>query len=189
MCSRLVAIVGVTLLLLLNGAVASADDPSRVVLSRVDAADFPTVRLVASVLDLKGADPEARRAIVLLTDGFDTASRSSRELAIARLAGSGFPMYTIGLGSSIDRQTIEALAAAAPGGAAYVAPTSSQLAGIYNALSEQILTEYSVEYRSAATGLADGSAVAFEIVVSREGVIIARTTSSFLIPAGRGVTK
>ena len=309
MCSRLVAIVGVTLLLLLNGAVASADDPSRVVLSRVDAADFPTVRLVASVVDLKGkavaglrpqdlqvresgvasqanvslasmvspvalalvldtsgsmsgrpladaktamatmisalgandqvailsfnatvriaqpltadkaralaavgslvaggdtaiydavlgtvdalkgADPRARRAIVLLTDGFDTASRSSRESAIARLAGSGFPMYTIGLGSSIDRQTIEALAAAAPGGAAYVAPTSSQLAGIYNTLSEQILTEYSVEYRSAATGLADGSAVAFEIVVSREGVIIARTTSSFLIPAGRGMTK
>ena len=309
MCSRLVVIVGVTLLLLLNGAVASADDPFRVVLSRVDAADFPTVRLVASVVDLKGkavaglrpqdlqvresgvasqanvslasmvspvalalvldtsgsmsgrpladaktamatmisalgandqvailsfnatvriaqpltadkaralaavgslvaggdtaiydavlgtvdalkgADPRARRAIVLLTDGFDTASRSSRESAIARLAGSGFPMYTIGLGSSIDRQTIEALAAAAPGGAAYVAPTSSQLAGIYNALSEQILTEYSVEYRSAATGLADGSAVAFEIVVSREGVIIARTTSSFLIPAGRGMTK
>src|SRR2546427_3633696 len=54
MCSRLVAIVGVTLLLLLNGAVASADAPSRVVLSRVDAADFPTVRLVASVVDLKG---------------------------------------------------------------------------------------------------------------------------------------
>src|SRR5437773_2267781 len=89
--------------------------------------------VLGTVDALKGADPRARRAIVLLTDGFDTASRSSRESAIARLAGSGFPMYTIGLGSSIDRQTIEALAAAAPGGAAYVAPTSSQLAGIYNA--------------------------------------------------------
>src|SRR5881397_1337837 len=275
MSSRIALAFGVALLLVLNGGIAYADDPFRIVLSRVDAADFPTVRLVASVVDssgkavaglrpqdlqvreggvtpqatvslasmvspvalalvldtsgsmsgrpladaktamatmisalgandqvailsfnatvriaqpltavgslvaggdtaiydavlgtvdaLKGADPRARRAIVLLTDGFDTASRSSRESAIARLAGSGFPMYTIGLGSSIDRQTIEALAAAAPGGAAYVAPTSSQLAGIYNALSAQILTEYSVEYPSAATGLADGSAVAFEV--------------------------
>src|SRR2546428_6664964 len=81
MCSRLVAIVGVTLLLLLNGAVASADDPSRVVLSRVDAADFPTVRLVASVVDLKGKAVAGLRPQDLQVRESGVASQANVSLA------------------------------------------------------------------------------------------------------------
>ena len=43
-----------TLLLVLGAGVARADDPYRVVLSRVDPSDFPTVRLVAAVVDANG---------------------------------------------------------------------------------------------------------------------------------------
>src|SRR2546426_11648512 len=81
MCSRLVAIVGVTLLLLLNGAVASADDPFRVVLSRVDAADFPTVRLVASVVDLKGKAVAGLRPQDLQVRESGVASQANVSLA------------------------------------------------------------------------------------------------------------
>jgi len=309
MSSRLVAVTVAVLLLSLGGGTAQADDPFRVVLSRVDASDFPTVRLVASVVDangkavpvvwpqelrvrerdvapetnvslasraspvalaivvdtsgsmsgrpladakkamatmiaalgesdqvailsfnatvhmaqpltsdksralaavgslvaggdtaiydalvdapdaLEGADAKARRAIVLLTDGFDTASRTSRDSAVRRIAFSGFPLYMIGLGNDIDRPTLEVLAAAAPGGAASVAPTSADLAAIYRALSEQIRAEYSVVYRSVATDLPDGSTVAFEVELTRGSVIIARTAGSFVIPAGHGAKK
>src|SRR2546425_4084094 len=54
MSSRIALAFGVALLLVLNGGIAYADDPFRIVLSRVDAADFPTVRLVASVVDSSG---------------------------------------------------------------------------------------------------------------------------------------
>ena len=298
--------VAVGMLLLLSGEVARADDPYRIVLSRVDPSDFPTVRLVASVVDasgravpglrpqdlqvresnvlprasvslasmvspvalalvvdtsgsmagrpladakaamatmiaslgasdqvailsfntavlivqpltsdksgalaaldtlvaggntaiydaalagadaLRAADPKTRRAIVLLTDGVDNSSRNSRQSAVPSLASSGFPIYAVGLGNDIDRSTLEALASAVPGGLSSVAPTSAQLAGIYSGLSEQILTEYSVEYRSAMTDLAEGSTVVLEVSLSRGGTIIARTAGTFAIPPGRG---
>src|SRR5205809_549605 len=295
-----------TLLLVLGAGVARADDPYRVVLSRVDPSDFPTVRLVAAVVDangkavpglrpqdlqvregsvapqanvtlasmvspvalalvidtsgsmagqpladakaavssmvgslgaidqvailsfnsvvrvvqpltseksralagvgsivaggdtaiydaaqsaadlLEGADPKARRAIVLLTDGLDTASRSSRLSAVRHLQTSGFPLYAIGLGNDIDHGTLDALSGAAGGGATYLAPSSSDLAAIYGKLSEQLLTEYSIEYRSCATDLPGGSTVPFEITVRRAGAILARATGSFTVPAGGG---
>ena len=306
MCRAVATTVAALLILLLNGGLARADDPLHIVLSRVDPGDFPTVRLVASIVDssgkavpglktsdiqvrergalaqtsvslastmspvalalvvdtsgsmsgrpladakaavatmiaalgptdqvavmafnttarvaqplttdkaaalaamgslvaggdtaifdavlgtadmFAGADPKSRRAIVLLTDGIDTASRNSSESAAAHIASSGTPLYAIGLGGNLDRPAMEALAQAAPGGAMFVAPRSGELAGIYAGLTEQILTEFSIEYRSRATGLPDLSTVAFEVSLTRGGATIARTSRSFMIPAGRG---
>ena len=303
MFKRASFVVALTLAQLLGAGVASADDPYRIVLSRVDASGFPTVRLVASVVDangravaglrpqdlqiregssapqanvtlaskvspvalalvidtsgsmagkpladakaaistmvgslgaidqvailsfntsvrvvqplttdkslalagvgsvvaggntaiydaagsavdlLHGADANTRRAIVFLTDGLDNASQSSRQSAVERLAGAGFPLYAIGLGAQIDRGTLDALSAAAAGGATYLAPSSGDLAAIYSSLSEQLLTEYSVEYRSGST-TAKGGTVTFEVTVSRAGAILARASGSFTVPAG-----
>ena len=47
-------VVAVVVLQLLGAGVARADDPYRIVLSRVDPSDYPTVRLVASVVDANG---------------------------------------------------------------------------------------------------------------------------------------
>ena len=152
-----------------------------------DTAIYDAAQSAADLLE--AADPKARRAVILLTDGLDTASRSSRQSAAARLGRSGFPLYAIGLGNGIDRGTLDALSTAAPGGATYLAPGSVDLAGIYAKLSEQLLTEYSVEYRSAATGLAEGSTATFEVTVGRAGTILARATGSFIVPAGHGQTK
>src|SRR5439155_530261 len=99
---------------------------------------------------LEAADPKARRAIVLLTDGLDTASHGSRQSAVKRLQSSGFPLYAIGLGNGIDRGTLDALSGAVRGGATYLAPSSSDLAAIYGRLSEQLLTEYSVAFPQTA---------------------------------------
>src|SRR5258706_8887171 len=46
----------------LMGGTALADDPIRIVISRVDAGDFPTVRLVASVVGASGKPGRGLRA-------------------------------------------------------------------------------------------------------------------------------
>src|SRR5258705_598047 len=141
--------------------------------------------VIGAVQVLDGADPKVRRAIVLLTDGLDTVSRNTSGGAVVRIATGGVPVYAVGLGDNLDRSALQVLSQASPGGAAYVAPTSAQLTGLYAALAEQILPEYSVEYHSGATTLPDGAIVPFELSVSRGGVV-ARAASSFAIPQGRG---
>src|SRR5207249_9818494 len=83
---------------------------------------------------LEAADPKARRAIVLLTDGLDTASHGSRQSAVKRLQSSGFPLYAIGLGNGIDRGTLDALSGAVRGGATYRTPNSPAVAAVAGAV-------------------------------------------------------
>jgi len=122
-----------------------------------DTAIYDAVVGAAQALD--SADPKVRRAIVLLTDGLDTASRNTSASAIARLGAAGLPLYAVGLGDNLDRSVLQGLAQASSGGAAYVAPTSGQLAGLYAALAEQILGEHSREpdSRHAAARRSDSS--------------------------------
>jgi len=51
---RIAAVAAAIAVLFLMTATAQADDPIRIVISRVDAGQFPTVRLVASVIDASG---------------------------------------------------------------------------------------------------------------------------------------
>lgn len=138
----------------------------------------------ADVLD--AADPKMRRAIVLLTDGVDTASRTAPDAAVARLATSGHPVYAIGLGSNLNESTLESLAGASSGGVFFSAPTSAQLGGIYGTVSRQLLTEFSVTYPSSVTGAREGSKIQFEVSLLRSGVVVARAIGMFEVPPGRG---
>jgi tight adherence protein C len=136
-----------------------------------------------------GVAPPARRAIVLLTDGFDTASRTSREAIIARAAQSGLPVHTVGVGTAIDTPTLQAIAAGSNGGRAFSAPNSADLRGIYAGLSELIRTEYSISYRSTLAHAPDGSSVDFAVRLSRDGTPISEVTGSYVVPQGRGVVR
>jgi tight adherence protein C len=133
---------------------------------------------------LASVDPTMRRAIVLLTDGVDNSSQRPPSSVVSRLTGDELPVFAIGLGNDIDRQTLDVLAGAAVGGAVFIAPTSAQLAEIYAGLSQQLLTEYSVVYRSAQTDLTAGSIVVFEVTVWHGADVLGRIVSSFVIPAG-----
>src|SRR5437773_409443 len=217
MFRRMSFVLAVVATLLLGAGVARADDPYRVVLSRVDPSDFPTVRLVASVVDASGkAVPGLRPQDLQVREGtiapqanvtlasmvspvalalvIDTSgSMAGQPLADAKAAvgsmvGSlgAIDQVAIRLGHGVGRGTVAALSGAVRGGATYLAPSSSDLAAIYGRLSEQLLTEYSVEYRSAATDLPAGSIVPFEITVGRAGAILARATGTFTVPAGGG---
>lgn len=142
---------------------------------------------IAAAADaLRDLPPPSRSAIVLLTDGFDNASRISREDALARAAGAGHPIYGVGLGSDVDRGVLQALAASTRGGQAFVAPTSDQLSGIYESLSAQLLTQYTIQYRSAAASARDGDALLVGLRLVRDGKTRAEVSATYTVPVGRG---
>ncbi len=151
-----------------------------------DTAIFDAVNAASDVI--ASVPAQTRRAIILLTDGIDNSSRTALAAVTAKVTALGAPLYVIGLGTDLDRPVLQALADGSKGGAAYVAPTSAQLAGIYAGLSEQLATEYVVSYRSNVTAVTAGSKLEVTLQLVRSGAVIATTTTTFVVPPGHGVT-
>jgi VWFA-related protein len=95
--------------------------------------------------------PSGRRAVVVLTDGHDTASRSSLQDVIAQAGMYNVPVYAIGLQSNeFDPAPLEQLARET--GALYLfAPQADALGDLYTQLSRQFRGQYQVVYRSPAS--------------------------------------
>jgi tight adherence protein C len=143
---------------------------------------------VATAVDVLSAVPaQTRRAIVLLTDGQDTASRTSLAAATDRLKGQGYPLYVVGLGASLDQGVLQALADGSTGGHAYVAPSSEELAGIYAGLAQLISAQYVVTYRSTVRAVTEGTTMSVTVLVVGSGTVMATATTTFVVPPGHGV--
>jgi tight adherence protein C len=143
---------------------------------------------VAAAVDvLSGVPAQTRRAIVLLTDGLDTSSRLSLAAATDRLRGQGYPLYVVGLGTSLDQGVLQALADGSTGGHMYVAPSSEQLAGIYAGLAQLISAQYLVTYHSTVRAVAEGATLSVTVLVVASGTVMASATSTFAVPPGHGV--
>jgi tight adherence protein C len=142
--------------------------------------------LAAAIGALDQAPPKARKAIVLLTDGIDNSSRASAVSVLAKLASASLPVNVVGLGTDLDRRALAAIGAAAPGGSFLQAPTSAQLATIYAGLTQQLLTQYSVRYKSTAA-VPDGKEVTLTLALRHSGTLLATTALTYRVPAGRGV--
>lgn len=139
-------------------------------------------------LDLVAPVPApSRKAIVLLTDGIDNSSAVPLAALTQKLAASDLPLYVIGLGNDLDRPVLQRLADSSRNGAAYVAPTSAQLAAISETLREQIATEYAVSYTSDAREAAAGAALPVTLQVVRAGAVLGTATVSLTVPAGREI--
>jgi tight adherence protein C len=142
--------------------------------------------LSAAIGALDPAPPKARKAIVLLTDGVDNSSHVTAASVLARLAAATLPVNVVGLGTDLDRGALTAIGGAAPGGRFLEAPSSAQLAAIYAGLTQQLLTQYSVRYRSAAA-VPDNAEVTLSLALRRGGALLATTAVTYRVPAGRGV--
>ena len=136
---------------------------------------------------LADAAPRARRAIVLLTDGEDNASRIPLATINERMHAQTFPLYVVGLGTSLNNATLQSLANAGTGGGLYIAPTSAQLAGIYAALAQEIRVQYTMSYRSDATRAPEGSSVTTTVQVVQAGAVLGTAAITFTVPAGHGI--
>jgi len=86
-----------------------------------------------------------RKAVLALTDGADTRSSHTIEQTIAHANQYSTPVFTIGLGSSVNENVLKRIANET-GGEYYRAPTSSELEEIYKKISEYLKNQYLVTY-------------------------------------------
>jgi osmoprotectant transport system substrate-binding protein len=116
-------------------------------LQTIDALSFggETALYDAGVLSVEVAEAAVspRRAVVLLSDGanFGEATTSLREDALQQARLAGVPVYTIGLGFGIDRSYLRELSTGTSA-RYYESPTSEELTGIYQAISELLRSQY-----------------------------------------------
>jgi len=90
----------------------------------------------------EGGRAEAQAVVILLTDGLQTASEAPNGAVVARSEGlkaGGALVYTIGLGETIDRELLRAVATSAD--RYYESPTTDELAAIYRAISARLACE------------------------------------------------
>lgn len=102
------------------------------------------------------SDPQpARRALVVLSDGWDNKSLESPPTILQWYQNEaldnniGFSIYTLGLGPEIDRGSLDDIASRT-GGLYLESPTADQLADVYEDILKQIQSEYLLEWESPA---------------------------------------
>ncbi|MCJ7663586.1 MAG: VWA domain-containing protein [Desulfobacterales bacterium] len=88
-----------------------------------------------------------RRAVVVLTDGKENRSKTTREETIQEAVRIGVPVITVGLGKEVDASALEAIASGS-GGRAFFAQESSELSGLYQAIARQLINQYRVSLQS-----------------------------------------
>jgi tight adherence protein C len=120
------------------------------------------------------APPNVRRVIILLTDGADTSSVYSARVAadVARQAAA--LVYTIGLGPDANDGVLTSLVE--PGGKYYKAPSETDLAGIYNAISQELSAQLFLSYNSNTRVSRTYQLVSVEVkYTSKDGQVIVQT--------------
>jgi VWFA-related protein len=91
-----------------------------------------------------------RRAIIVLTDGLDTASRLMQKEAINRALGAETVIYAIGIGSKrdgVDRGALRDLAERT-GGRAFFPDKKMDLNAVFTEIETELRTQYLIAYSS-----------------------------------------
>ena len=105
------------------------------------------------------AENQRRRAIILLTDGFDTSSRLKRSEAIDTAIASEAVIYAIGIGdgkySGVDKSALKSLAEAT-GGRAFFPKKQVDLTQAFGEIEQELRTQYLITYTST-NKVRDGS--------------------------------
>jgi VWFA-related protein len=95
---------------------------------------------------------QRRRAIILLTDGYDTSSRLLRTDAINRALESETVIYAIGIGDNkaegVDRDGLKAVADAT-GGRAFFPKRETDLKTAFAEIEQELRSQYLVAYSSS----------------------------------------
>jgi VWFA-related protein len=106
-----------------------------------------------------------RRAIVIITDGQDTASDIELEDAIDAAQVSGIPLFTIGLGTEVA-EVLQALAGNT-GGQYYDVLSEDVLETVYPQIAELLTNQYKIEYES---NLSSGAFATVNLTVEYNGL-------------------
>jgi VWFA-related protein len=129
-----------------------------------------TSRAVAKAAE----SPSPRKVIILLSDGVDYGGKStvSRDDSVAAARAAGIPLYTIGLGSDIDRSFLGELAQAT--GARFLeTPTPQGLAELYTDIGNLLRGQYVLKLVSPSVDRSQP--LALELTVTVDGATAVAT--------------
>jgi tight adherence protein B len=135
--------------------------------------------LAAAVAQIRDSGLAAGR-VVLLSDGEDVGSTTSKDSAISQLDDQNVRVFSVGIKSPAFRPFDLDDVAQATGGT-YAEAGSGQLTGIYDALGYRLSNEYVLVYRSPA---APGKKVKVEVAIA--GAPEAQTLSYTTPETGNG---
>jgi len=134
--------------------------------------------LVLSLYYMRGT--EARRALVVLSDGADTDSILSFDEAMDYARESGVMIYTVGLQTeALDIATRSKLSklASATGGRSFVVSKATELAGVYEQIERELRSQYLLAY-APDRGASGGGFRRVEVKVKARGAT-ARTIPGY----------
>ncbi|MBA4371122.1 MAG: hypothetical protein C0418_06060, partial [Coriobacteriaceae bacterium] len=94
------------------------------------------------------SDPGSRRAAVLLSDGGDTVSASSLDVAIRAMRSAGMPVYAVALSSPEFNPRALRLVASRTGGRLLEAKEAGSLSGYFEGIAEELTGAYDVTFAS-----------------------------------------
>jgi Ca-activated chloride channel family protein len=124
---------------------------------------------------------QGRRALIILTDGEDTTSRTSYEEMLTYARSARVPLYFIGVGLGImdtsGTNKMKTLAAET-GGIAYFIHDIKQLDATYAQLDKDLRSQYLIAY-NAQTSVKDRAYRKVEVKVSKPGMTV-RTIRGFI---------
>ncbi len=96
------------------------------------------------------ASATRRRAVVLITDGYDENSESHFDVAIEKLKASGVTLYVIGVGGiagvSLQRRDAAEAPVRGTGGRAWFPRDDQQLGRAYDAIAGEVHQKYLLTY-------------------------------------------
>ena len=107
------------------------------------------------------ARENARKVVILLSDGehFGPVA-TSREQALAAAANTHVPFYVIGLGPSLDLPFLQQLAGSTDG-VFFAAPSSAQLAGLFEETASLLRSEYIITADFSGSNLSGSTTALF----------------------------
>jgi VWFA-related protein len=116
--------------------------------------------------------PLSRRAVVLLSDGYDFGAVSgvSSETSIGAADRSGALMLAVGLGPEVDEEYLSTLAAAGRG-RMMLAPAPSDLTSAYLAAGEVLRQQYILTLDAAAVGVEGRASARLVIEANLAGLV------------------
>src|SRR5262249_48366160 len=103
---------------------------------------------------LSAALPQARRVILLVTDGDDTRSTAKVDDALRGVAAGRSLTYAIGLGNDVNHNVLDRITQAAGTGQSFYPGDPSDLDGIFQSILDRLRQTYVLRYNApdAPTG-------------------------------------
>lgn len=140
-------------------------------------AAYQSVQMTATV-------PSGRRAVVLFTDGVDekasggvcSVNTADDVIKIATEGGTRTPIYTMGMGTTVDQNLLKRLASNT-GGRFFFSPDATRVDVIFRELSNSLRSQYAIEYSSKSGPGAHTLAVTAKYLNSQD-----TDTRVFLLP-------